>query len=338
MRMRASGFLPVVLAALAACGEGTTVAPTTEAPTILTAQGSRPTKGHPGSKIVESMPAPNPWGVAVRDDGLTLFTDLNGGRVGISNTFTRVITGYIPTGAYPTGIAFSPDGSRAYTANQGIIEPGTVTVIDANAGQAIASVPIADGAPFSVQVSDDGARLYVGNNNNTMSVVDIATLQVVQTIVVGQATNAFAVNPAGTRMYASHFVSGTVSEIEVPTGNLLRTFTLGGRTQGLALNRKGTRLYVANENAYLSEIDLASGVAAAPIPIAGVGFGVGVTPDDNQAWITLPLAGKVQIFNLTQRKIIGTLQVGGEPRRVAFSSQGKLGAITDPQGSITFVR
>jgi len=144
MRMRVSGFSPVAMAALAACGEGTTVAPSAEAPTILTAQGSRPTKGHPGSKIVESMAAPNPWGVAVRDDGLT-------------------------------------------------------------------------------------------------------------------------------------FVSGTVSEIEVPTGNLLRTFTLGGRTQGLALNRKGTRLYVANESAYLSEIDL-------------------------------------------------------------FSNQGKLGAITDPQGSITFVR
>jgi YD repeat-containing protein len=46
----------------------------------------------------------------------------------------------------------------------------------------------------------------------------------------------------------------------------------------------------------------------------------------------------VQVFNLTQRRIVGTLQVGGEPRRVAFSTQGKIGAITDPTGSITFVR
>jgi YVTN family beta-propeller protein len=334
MQIRTAVILPLAAAVLAACAE-TPVAPSTEAPVALAAKGGPPTKGHPGSKIVQSMPATNPWGVAVRDDGLTYFTDLFGGRVGITNTFTRVISGYIPTGALPTGITFSPDGSRAYTANQG---DNTVTVIDANAGQTIASVFIADGSPFSVQVSDDGTQLFVGNNNNTMSVVDVATLSVTRTIVVGEATNAFAVEPKAGRLYASHFVSGTVSELDLLTGSLLRTFQLGGRTQGLALNRKGTRLYVANEDRYLSEIDLASGVAGAPIPLAGVAFGVGVTPDDNQAWITLPLDGKVQVFNLTQRRIVGTLEVGGEPRRVAFSTQGKIGAITDPTGAITFVR
>jgi YVTN family beta-propeller protein len=334
MQSRATGTLLLAVAAIAAC-DGMPAAPSTEAPVALAAKGGSPTKGHPGSKIVQSMPAPNPWGVAVRDDGLTYFTDLFGNRVGITNTFTRVITGYIPTGSLPTGITFAPDGLRAYTANQG---DNTVTVIDATAGQAIASVSIAAGSPFSVQVSDNGAQLYVGNNNSTMSVVDLATLQVTQTILVGEATNAFAVDPAGRKLYASHFVSGSVSEIDILTGSLLRTFQLGGRTQGLALNRKGTRLYVANEQGYLSEIDLATGVTGAPTPLAGVAFGVGVTPDDNQAWITLPLDGKVQVFNLTQRRIVGTLQVGGEPRRVAFSTQGKIGAITDPTGSITFVR
>jgi YVTN family beta-propeller protein/YD repeat-containing protein len=323
------------MAAIAACQDEMPSASAGKAPVALAAKGASSSKGHPGSKIVQSMPATNPWGVAVRDDGLTYFTDLSGNRVGITNTFTREITGYIPTGLLPTGITFSPDGLRAYTANQG---DNTVTVIDATAGQAIANVFIAAGSPFSVQVSDDGVQLYVGNNNSTMSVVDVATLAVTRTIVVGEATNAFAVEPRSGRLYASHFMSGSVSEIDLVTGDLLRTFLLGGKTQGLALNRKGTRLYVANEQGYLSEIDLATGVTGTPTPLAGVAFGVGVTPDDNQAWITLPLDGKVQVFNLTQRRIVGTLQVGGEPRRVAFSTQGKIGAITDPTGSVTFVR
>ena len=119
---------------------------------------------------------------------------------------------------------------------------------------------------------------------------------------------------------------------------MVRTFAVGGVPQGLALNKKGSHLYVANQDGYLNDIILATGAMGTPIPIAGVGFGVGVTPDDHEAWITLPLNGLVQVFNLQKRRITGSLNVGGEPRRVAFSSQGKIGAVTDFSGNVIFVK
>jgi YVTN family beta-propeller protein len=294
-----------------------------------------PQRGHPAGKIIQSMAAPSPWAVAVRDDGLTYFTEIFNNQVGITNTFTRTISGTIPSGSLPTGLAFSPDGTRAYTANQG---DNSVTVIDVGTGQVVGSVSTGFSAPSSAQVSPDGSQVYVGNNDNSLMIVDAQTLQITKTLTVGFATNAFAVDPAGRMLYASHFASGSVSEIDIFTGNVLRTFQLGGTTQGLALNRKGTHLYIANEGGYLSDVDLVNGTFGAQIPLAGVGFGVGVTPDDTEAWITLPLEGKVQVFNLAQRRITGTLQVGGEPRRIAFSAQGKIGALTDPSGFIIFVR
>ena len=297
--------------------------------------GCYPQKAHPTGMIIQTMPAPKAAGVAVRDDGLTYFTDLFGGQVGITNTFARTMSGFIPAGSLPTGIAFSPDGSRAYAANQG---DNTVTVIDVGTGQVAGSVSTGISSPFSVQVSPDGTQLYVGNNDNTLMVVSTQTLQITKTLTVGLATNGFAVDPAGRRLYASHSISGSVSEIDISTANVLRTFQLGGTTQGMALNRKGTHLYVANQGGYLNDVDLATGTFGAQIPLAGVGFGIGVTPDDNEAWVTLPLDGKVQIFNLTQRRITGTLQVGGEPRRIAFSAHGRIGALTDPSGFIIFVR
>jgi DNA-binding beta-propeller fold protein YncE len=169
-------------------------------------------------------------------------------------------------------------------------------------------------------------------------VMDTRSLQIVKTLSVGFATNAFAVDGAGRMLYASHFGSGSVSEIDIFTTNVVRTFQLGGVTQGLALNRKGTHLYVANQDGYLSDVDLMTGQAGANIAIAGVGFGVGVTPDDKEAWITLPLDGKVQVLNLQSRKVSRTMDVGGEPRRVAFSQLGKIGAITNMAGYLTFVR
>jgi YVTN family beta-propeller protein len=247
----------------------------------------------------------------------------------------RSIAGFIPTGSLPTGIAFSPDGTRAYTANQG---DNTVTVIDVASAQPIGSISAGGSSPFSVQVSPDGGQVYIGNNDNTLMVADAQTFQVITTVLVGFATNAFEVDRAGRMLYASSFASGTVSEIDIFTKNVVRTFTLGGTTQGLALNRKGTHLYVANQDGYLSDIDIRTGQVGPQIPIGGVGFGVGVTPDDNEAWITLPLSGKVEVFNLQSRRIKGTLNVGGEPRRVAFSELGKIGAITNQAGYLTFVR
>lgn len=56
------------------------------------------------------------------------------------------------------------------------------------------------------------------------------------------------------------------------------------------------------------------------------------------AYITIPSAGAVRVFSLQSRTITSTLTVGGQPRRVAFSPRGHVGAITNAAGYITFVR
>ena len=138
--------------------------------------------------------------------------------------------------------------------------------------------------------------------------------------------------------YVSASGSGTVSEIDMFTGIVLRTFTVGGIPQDMAVTRKGDRLYVANGSGYLSEFDLQSGQQTATIPLAGEAFGIGVTPDDGQAYVTIPSAGVVQIFNLNSRKLAQTLPVGGNPRRLGFSQQGRIGAIANLAGYVSFVR
>ena len=57
-----------------------------------------------------------------------------------------------------------------------------------------------------------------------------------------------------------------------------------------------------------------------------------------EAYVTIPNAGVVQIFSLQKGTLSATLNVGGNPRRVAFSQQGRIGAITNASGYISFVR
>ena len=189
-----------------------------------------------------------------------------------------------------------------------------------------------------VRVSPDGSRLFIATGSTTVYIVDTQTRQVIQTVQVGFAPNAFEVHPDGRIIYISAFLGGTVSEVDMFTGTVLRTFTVGGTPQDMAVTRSGKRLYVANEAGYLNEIDLQTGQQAPTIPLAGGGFGVGITPDENQAYVSIPSQGLVQIFNLQARRLAQTLAVGGEPRRLAFSQQGHIGAIANLRGYVTFVR
>jgi YVTN family beta-propeller protein len=260
------------------------------------------------------------------------FTQLFDGGVGITSTKTRTVDGFIATGPIPTGIVFSPDGGRAYVANQF----GDVSVIDVATQAVVGSVAI--GNPLAVRVSPDGTQLFVATGNTQVFIVDVASLQVTKTVEVGFAPNGFAVHPDGRILYVSSFIVGTVTEIDMFTGLALRTFPVGGTPQEMALNRKGTRLYVANEQGHLDEIDLPTGQQLPPIPLQAGGFGVGVTPDDGQAFVTLPGAGLIQIFSLQTRRLAKSINVGGEPRRIAFSQQGHIAAVTNAAGFITFVR
>jgi YVTN family beta-propeller protein len=287
--------------------------------------------GRPG-RIVDTVTTPSPWGVAVRDDGLTYFTEVFNGGVGVTSTRTRTIDAFIPTGQIPTGIAFSPDGSTAYVANQF----GDVSVLDVATQANVASIAIPN--PLAVRVSPDGTQLFVATGGTSVYIVDIASRQVTKTVQVGFAPNGFAVDPDGRILYVSSFLGGSVTEIDMFTGTALRTFFVGGVPQELATNRRGTHLYVANEAGYLNDIDLVSGQLAQPIPLQGGGFGLGVTPDDGEAYVTIPNAGVVQVFSLQTATLSATLNVGGNPRRVAFSQQGHIGAITNASGYISFVR
>jgi len=326
------------LCLIAACNSDS---PTAASPTasfattsLSTASGSCSQPGHPSGSILDTVQVPLPWGVAVRDDGLTYFTELLSGGVGITSTKTRTVDGFIPTGQVPTGVAFSPDGGTAYVANQ----DATVSVINVATATRTGTFSTNGMAAFAVQVSPDGSQLFVGGSGSVVEIIDTQSGLVLTSVDAGFAVNAFAVAPDNRILYASAFVGGTVTEIDMFTQTPLRTFAVGGTPQGLALNRKGTHLYVGNEAGYLNDVDLATGQIGANITLTGGAFGVGVTPDDNQAYIAIPSQGRVQIFGLQSRKLVGSLSVGGQPRRIAFSQLGKIGAVTNANGFLSFVR
>ncbi len=167
---RAGVLLCGLVTVLAACGGDT--------PTSIADQSLAEAKVHPRG-VVDRVEAPSPWGVAVRDDGLALFTQLANGGVGITSTKTRTVDGFIATGLTPTGIALSPDGNTAFVANQF----GNVSRIDVATRQVTGFVDIA--SPQALRLSPDGSQLFVATTATAVVTVDVATLSIVRTVDVG---------------------------------------------------------------------------------------------------------------------------------------------------------
>ena len=84
-----------------------------------------------------------------------------------------------------TGIAFNPDGSKAYVLNSG---DDNVWVINAATDIAVGS-PIAVGDfSLSLALSPDGAKVYTSSlTNDNVSVINTATDTVSGTIPVGNS-------------------------------------------------------------------------------------------------------------------------------------------------------
>jgi YVTN family beta-propeller protein len=106
----------------------------------------------------------------------------------------------VPVQDEPNGVAFLPDGKKAYVANT---VSGTITVINTNIANGVIQQPtlhIPVGTePYGLALTPNGKKLYVTNaRSNTVSVIDTATDTVVTTILkVGFEPRGLAITNDG---------------------------------------------------------------------------------------------------------------------------------------------
>jgi YVTN family beta-propeller protein len=112
------------------------------------------------------------------------------GTVSVIDTTTDTVIATIPAGIGPAGVAVTPDGSKAYVANE---FANTVSAIDSATNTVSATIPVGLN-PWGVAVTPDGSKVYVANEfANTVSVIDTATNTVSATVPVGDRPIAFGI-------------------------------------------------------------------------------------------------------------------------------------------------
>jgi YVTN family beta-propeller protein len=131
----------------------------------------------------------NPTGIAISPDGKSVFvTEKSDGVLLIYDTTTKTSKS-VSVGKFPSEVAVSPDGTKAYVVNSGSYPGynGTVSIIDTATNTITATVPVGNN-PYGITVNSDGSKVYVTNmNNNTVSIIDTTKNNIIATVGVSAA-------------------------------------------------------------------------------------------------------------------------------------------------------
>jgi YVTN family beta-propeller protein len=249
--------------------------------------------------------------------------DLGGGQVVRVATEDETIASVALTGD-PYGAAVTPDGRRVFVTRTAA---AMLTAIATDTFATIGSqVHITVGAaPRGVAVTSDGRYAFVANfDDNTVSRITVASLQVTDTINVGNGpwgVAAFWDEHAGHRAYVTNHLDNSVTVIT--TEGTTTITDVGDGPVGVALTPDGRWLYVANHNEHTVAVIRTSDHSLFDVINVGNGpWGVAMGLQGRSVFVTNSLSNSVSAIRTEDNIVERTYLVGQRPRGVAAPVNG----------------
>jgi YVTN family beta-propeller protein len=268
-------------------------------------------------------------------------SDQGGGFVAPIDLASTVVGSQIPIiggEGSPSGVAITPDGSRAYVTNTA---NDTVVPIDLATNTAGTPIPVIGSGPQGIAIAPNGSRAYVTDqNSNTVTVIDLASGTVIGSpIPVGGFPQDIAVTPDGTRAYVANQSTDDVSVIDLASGTTVSgsPIPVGNGPQAIAITPNGARAYVANGNDdSVSVIDLASGTVSTISSVGNLPFDIAITPNGTLAYVVNALDDSAVPLDIAGG-IVGTaIPVDPFPVGIAITPNGSYAyATSEVNGSVT---
>ncbi len=219
----------------------------------------------------------NPQGLALSPDGtlLAVSDGLPGGAVTVLRTADKALQSRLPmpAGLAPLGVAFAPDGVRAFALaadTTGLLAP-TLSVFDPLNAAVLDTAPVG-ALPTGIAVAPDGSAVFVANRGaNTVSRYDIASKQLT-TAPVGLGPAALAASPDGTSVLVAYSASNSVGVLAAATGLATgATLAIGTTPLAIAMHPGGSSAFVANsQGGGIAEVG-----GRMPLTVARAGSGYG---------------------------------------------------------------
>lgn len=167
-------------------------------------------------------------------------------------------------------------------------------------------------------------EIWVTNEkDNTVSVIDVATLEVTRTIPTGERPRGITFSHDFSRVYICASDSDTVQVMDPNTGEVLHNLPSGEDPEQFVLHPNDRHLYIANEDdAITTVVDTATRSVIAQIDVGIEPEGMAVSPDGKIAITTSETTNMAHWIDTETRQLFANTLVDARPRHAEFAAHG----------------
>lgn len=162
---------------------------------------------------------------------------------------------------------------------------------------------------------------YITNNSsNNVSVINVASQEVIATVDVGNSPGAVAATPDGKFVYVANTDSNNVSVIEVSTNTVKDTVPVGTNPNGIASSPDGMFVFVTNNRSGdVSVIETTTNTFVESIQVGQQPEGIAFSNDSAFAY-AVNITDSVSVINVSSMETVNTIEnVGDEPILIAVN-------------------
>ena len=215
-----------------------------------------------------------------------------------------------------------------------------VQVIDTHTGKLFSEIENTDGVHGFAFVQDRKLGFVTNGRANTITVINLDTLKVVDTIQAAGPDpdpDGILYVPSLQRAYVSNGHDKSVSAIDVATRKIVATTQVGGKPEALAADGHGHVFVNVEDRSEIVEIDARSAEVLAHWPLAPCEEPSGLAIDaTNERLFTVCANHHMMVVDAESGHAVADLPIGGHPDtaafdpalKLAFSSNGANGTLT----------
>jgi PQQ-dependent catabolism-associated beta-propeller protein len=190
----------------------------------------------------------------------------------------------------------------------------------------------------TVASSAFAGEFWISNEkDNTISVIDEATLEVTRTIEVGKRPRGIIFSRDYSLVYLCASDSNTVQVIDPSSGKVLNELPSGEDPEQFALHPDNRHLYIANEDdAITTVVDVVERKVVAQVDVGIEPEGMAVSPDGKISVTTSETTNMAHWIDTATHQIIANTLVDQRPRHAEYNKDGsELWVSSEIGGTVT---
>lgn len=192
---------------------------------------------------------------------------------------------------------------------------------------------------FSISSLISAPFIYITNGEGgTVTVVDTATNELIETITVGGITSGIVVNPIGTRVYFTEIDNNLVYVVDTATNTIITSIPVGLTPEEIAITHDGRTVYTTDLNSNtITPIDTATNTAGVPIAGFDQPVSIAITPDDRTAYVVNGGNDTVTPVDLATGTLGVPIPVSQFPNTIAISPNGQTAYVVTSSGALDVI-